>query len=60
MFLACDTLPKSQPIVTRLPLELLNWLDEKVEKRDFASRSHGVVWCISKMMEREQEEEQEK
>ena len=52
-------MPKSQPIETRLPLELVNWLDEKVEKRDFASSSHGVVWCISKMMEKEQEEQKE-
>jgi len=41
------------------PEPMLKYIDEKVEKRDFASRSHGVVWCISKMMEKEQEEQKE-
>lgn len=32
--------------------ELLDWIDEKVEEGRFASRSHGIRFCIQKTMER--------
>jgi Arc/MetJ-type ribon-helix-helix transcriptional regulator len=29
-----------------IPPELISWLDKLVEKRIFASRSHGVELCL--------------
>jgi metal-responsive CopG/Arc/MetJ family transcriptional regulator len=34
-----------------IPPELINWLDEMVEKRTFSSRSHGVELCVLKYKE---------
>jgi len=31
---------------TQLTIELIEWLDEMVDKRAFANRSHGVEVCL--------------
>jgi metal-responsive CopG/Arc/MetJ family transcriptional regulator len=31
--------------------ELLKWLDSQIKERTFASRSHGIEYAISKLME---------
>jgi Arc/MetJ-type ribon-helix-helix transcriptional regulator len=34
-----------------IPQELIDWLDEMVQKRIFANRSHGTELCIRAMRE---------
>ncbi len=33
--------------------DILKWIDEQVEEKRFASRSHAVEYCLHKMMIRE-------
>lgn len=35
--------------------ELLNWLDEKIDEKVFANRSHGIEFLIKRKMEGENE-----
>lgn len=35
-----------------VPKELIDWLNEMVKKRAFASRSHGVELCIMEYKEK--------
>jgi Arc/MetJ-type ribon-helix-helix transcriptional regulator len=37
-----------------VPQELIDWLDEMVQKRTFANRSHGTELCIRAMREAEE------
>lgn len=34
-----------------LDVEILEWLDRKVADKTFASRSHGIEFCIQRCME---------
>ena len=38
-----------------LSQEQVDWLDDKVEPQIFADRTHGVAYCIRKVMDEEQE-----
>jgi metal-responsive CopG/Arc/MetJ family transcriptional regulator len=31
--------------------DLLNWIDVQIKKKNFANRSHGFEYAISKLME---------
>ena len=33
--------------------DILKWIDEQIEEKRFASRSHAVEYCLHKMMVRE-------
>jgi Arc/MetJ-type ribon-helix-helix transcriptional regulator len=37
-----------------VPQELIDWLDEMVEERTFANRSHGTELCIRAMRDAEE------
>lgn len=37
---------KREKISVTIPRELIDWIDEMVEKRVFANRSHAVEVCI--------------
>ncbi|MCX6652431.1 MAG: ribbon-helix-helix domain-containing protein [Methanomassiliicoccales archaeon] len=41
-----------EKLTVTVPQELIDWLDEMVKKRVFASRSHGVELCIMEYRER--------
>ncbi len=41
-------------ITVTLGKELLDWLDEKVEERIFASRSHGLEFLVKQKIDGEQ------
>lgn len=46
---------KRKPYITiTVPPELLEWLNSKVEKRDFANLAHGVELCILRYKEAEE------
>ena len=34
----------------------IEWLDLKVKRKDFASRSHGIEFCIQRVREEERSE----
>tara|TARA_Y100000310_G_C20555230_1_gene750159 strand:- start:882 stop:1019 length:138 start_codon:yes stop_codon:yes gene_type:complete len=40
-------------ITITIDKKLLNWLDEKIENKIFANRSHGFEYLISKEMKNE-------
>lgn len=42
-----------QQITVTVPPELVEWLDEMVQKRVYANRSHGVELCIMAEKERQ-------
>ncbi|MEM2944624.1 MAG: ribbon-helix-helix domain-containing protein [Methanomassiliicoccales archaeon] len=37
---------KREKISVTIPRELIDWIDEMVEKRVFANRSHAVEVCV--------------
>ncbi|MDD5332022.1 MAG: ribbon-helix-helix domain-containing protein [Candidatus Nanoarchaeia archaeon] len=37
-------------ITVTLDKELLNWLDENIEKKIFANRSHGIEFLIKQQL----------
>jgi Arc/MetJ-type ribon-helix-helix transcriptional regulator len=42
---------KREKISVTIPRELIDWIDEMVEKRVFANRSHAVEVCVLKYLE---------
>jgi len=36
--------------------EVLDWIDEKIKSRRFASRSHAIDYIVAKFMEEKSEE----
>jgi len=40
-----------EKLTVTVPQELIDWIDEMVKKRAFASRSHGVELCIMEYKE---------
>lgn len=36
--------------------ELINWLDSEIEKRRFASRSHGLEYALAALKDRDERE----
>jgi hypothetical protein len=47
-------IPKGRITIT-IEKELLKWIDEKIEKKIFANRSHGFEYLIKKTMDKENE-----
>lgn len=47
-------IPKERITIT-IEKELLTWLDEKIEKKIFANRSHGFEYLAKKTMDEENE-----
>jgi hypothetical protein len=47
-----EDLDKREKISVTLPRELIRWLDEMVDKRAFANRSHGVEVCLMEHRDR--------
>jgi metal-responsive CopG/Arc/MetJ family transcriptional regulator len=41
---------KKERITVSIDKELLVWLDERVQERTFANRSHGFEFLISRIM----------
>jgi Arc/MetJ-type ribon-helix-helix transcriptional regulator len=44
-----------EKVMLRIPKELLDWIDAKVEKGIFATRSHAIRYALIKLKEREQQ-----
>lgn len=42
-----------------LSKEQVDWLDDKVERQIFADRTHGVAYCIRRVMDEEKERPRE-
>ena len=42
-------------ITITLDKELLDWLDERIEQRVFANRSHGFEFLIAQQMKKDEE-----
>ena len=40
-------------ISVNLDEEIVNWLDEKIKERKFASRSHGLEFAVDQLMKEE-------
>lgn len=40
-----------------LDREQVKWMDEQIDRRRFASRSHCLGYCLQALMENEQEKE---
>ncbi|MCV0366339.1 MAG: ribbon-helix-helix domain-containing protein [Nitrosopumilus sp.] len=36
-----------------LDSELVKWLDQKIKKKQFANRSHGLEYAVSQLKEKE-------
>jgi Arc/MetJ-type ribon-helix-helix transcriptional regulator len=36
-----------------LSVPILNWIDEQIKKKKFASRSHAVEYCVYQEMKKE-------
>jgi len=51
-----EDLDKREKISVTIPRELIKWLDEMVDKRAFANRSHGVEVCLMESREAHQSE----
>jgi len=49
-----DMVRQREKLTVTVPQELIDWLNEMVEKRAFASRSHGVELCIMEYRNRRQ------
>jgi Arc/MetJ-type ribon-helix-helix transcriptional regulator len=46
---------KRKPYVTvTIPQELLDWLNSKVESREFANLAHGIELCLIRYKEAEE------
>ena len=41
-----DKKPRGEPTAVYIDFELLKWIDEMVEKKLFANRSHAVQACL--------------
>ena len=44
-----------EAIQLRIPKDLLDWIDAKVQKGVFASRSHAIRYAIQTLKEKEQQ-----
>ena len=49
---AKEDIEHREKISVTIPKELVDWVDEMVRKRAFASRSHGVELCIMEYREK--------
>ena len=48
---------KKQSLTVTLPPEILEYLQKKVESREFASMAHGVELCVLRYKEAEEKGE---
>ena len=44
-----------ETVMLRIPKDLLEWINAKVEKGVFASRSHAIRYAIQTLKEKEQQ-----
>ena len=47
---------RKKSLTVALPLELLEYLEKKVESREFSSMAHGVEVCVLRYKEAEEKE----
>jgi len=43
-------------VTVNLDEEILEWIEEKIKEKQFATRSHGLEYAISRLMKAEKEQ----
>lgn len=46
-------MPQKPVISVSIDPEILTWIDEQIDEKRFASRSHAIEYCLHKMRVRE-------
>ena len=50
-----DNMAKKQ-VTVNLDEEILDWIEEKIKEKQFATRSHGLEYAITRLMKAEKEQ----
>ena len=50
-----DSMAKKQ-VTVNMDEEILDWIEEKIKEKQFATRSHGLEYAITRLMKAEKEQ----